>query len=274
MDRRAFLATPLVFGLEDLFAQEEKDPKVADWWPAALKAMKVTDRCAVVLVVPQQEHARHAAGLVLNRILADDPAAAHQLFAEAVFVCMVPALADGLVRTAGETENRILLAPDGKRVAADTMGWPAVQKDGATVGNLAELVEGLRKFLHGEKGERLAEQAARVEKRLPDVLRDAIRELDHEDFEVRSKATAFVAKHAGDMIPYLLKLASTESSIERRWRAGAAVKKHFHAANPAAPGIRLPYGCAPEREHFDPCPNCGLGFAPGGSRYFLRFLSS
>lgn len=274
MDRRTFLATPLVFGLEDLLAQDEKDPKVAEWWPAALKRMKETDRCGVVLVAPDEERARQQVGLALHRILTDDPAAAHQLFVEAVFVCLTPALADGRVRKAGGKENRILLAPDGKRVAADTMAWPGVRKDGATVGSLQETVESLRTFLHGEKDERLAEHAARVEKRLPEAARTAIASLDAEDFEERAKATTVLAKHAADLVPFLVLLSTRDASLERRWRAGAAVKQVFQAADPRSPGPRLPFGCAQHREHFDPCPGCGLGSAPEGTRYFLRFLTS
>jgi hypothetical protein len=267
MDRRAFLATPLVFGLREVLAQEPKDPAVAEWWPAARKRMKETGRPGVVLVVPQAERARQHAGLILHRILAEDPAAAHQLFVEAVFVGMTPALADGRVRTAGEKVDRILLSPDGKRLAADVSSWAGAPKD-------AELVESLRSFLHGEKGERLAERAAEAEKRIPEAARTAIAALDAEDFEERAKASAVLAKHAADLVPYLIRLSREDASLERRWRAGAAVKQVFQAADPEKAGPRLPYGCAPQREHWDSCPTCGLAVAPAPARYFLRFLSS
>lgn len=273
MDRRTFLATPLVFGFQDVFAQDDgdppvrQDPRVADWWPAALKRMKETDRFGVILVAPADERSRQQAGLALHRILTDDPASAHQLFVEAVFVCLTPALADGRVRTAGEKVNRILLAPAGKRVFADDAAWTRLGKD-------AETVASLRKFLHGEKDERLAEHAARVEKRMPEAARAAIAALDAEDFEERAKASAVLAKHAADLVPHLVRLSTEEPSLERRWRAGAAVKQVFQATDPAKPGPRLPYGCAPEREQFDPCPTCGLAIAPAPARYFLRFLSS
>jgi hypothetical protein len=262
MDRRTFLATPLVFGFRELFAQEA-DPKVADWFTAALKRMKETDRYGVVLVVPNEERARQSMGLVLNRMLTEDPAAAHQLFAGAVFICMTAPLADGRVRKSGETENRLLLAPDGKRIAADEMAWTIVGKAA-----LAEMVEGLRKFLHGEKGERLAEHAARIEKRLTDEVRAALRALDAEDFEERSKASTVVLKNAAGMVPYLIRVAATDESLERRWRAGAAVKEIFQT------GGKIPFGCSTQLEYFDPCPGCGLARTPEPARHFLRFLSS
>lgn len=274
MDRRTFLAAPLVFGLRDLMAQEPKDPAVADWWPEALKAMKETDRYGVVLIVPNEERARQTAGLVLHQIAAEDVAGAHQLFAGAVFVCMTPAVADGRVGKPGERGNRILLSPDGTRVARDEMAWPAVSKAGVADATLENVVASLRTFLHGEKGERLAEHAARIEKGLTEEVRLAIRTLDTEDLQERSKASAVVAKNAAGIVPYLLRVAATDESLERRWRAGAAVRQLFQGADAAVPGPKLPYGCSGRREHFDPCPECGLARAPGPARYFLRFLSS
>ncbi len=271
MDRRTFLATPLVFGLRDLLAQDE--PQAAEWWPAALRRMKESDRYGIVLVSRADERARQAMGLVLNRILTENPAGAHQVFAGAVVACLTPQLADGRVRKPGERENRFLLAPDGTRVAADEMAWPEVSMNGSTAGNLDGVVEGLRAFLHGEKGERLARHAERIEKGLTEEIQEAIRALDAEDFEARARATARVTKEASPIAPYLVRLASTDPSLERRWRADAAVKEAFQAADPQAPGPRLPWGCAGQREFFDPCPYCGLGRAPEGTRYFLRILS-
>ena len=262
MNRRSFLAqaaaAPLVFGLSEALGQEHRrDP---EWYRRALDRMKRTDRHGIVLVVPADSRKRRDFGEALHGLLNGPRTDAQALFTEAVFICLTPELADGRVRPAGGRENRFLLDPRGRRIAADRI---------ETIADPAKFVASFESFLHGRTGERLAAHARLIEGRLGDGVKRAIRRLDADSIEEREAAAARVLKEADSIIPYLAHLGRTERSLERRQRCRDLIGIHFRSLA----AKRMPYGTHPVAQVIDPCPGCGLGFAPRQSRHFLSFLT-
>jgi hypothetical protein len=269
LKRRTFLATPLVFGLRDLLAQESSKP---EWFQAALQRMKETGRLGVVLVAPDGREPQRRLGSALWILANEEHPEAHELFGEAVFVCVTADLAGRTVKGSG---NRVLLDPDGKRIAQDTVEPELFEDPRRFVGSF-------RPFLRGESNERLRERAEAIEKGLPDEVRAALRNLDAEDPAEREKAAKVAGRSADRMVPYLTWISLTAASLERRGRAKDLLRRQFEAAPEDKPGARLPYGttlprfvgsCAGLRAEDEGVPKCGLSEAPIRARKFIRFLN-
>jgi len=261
--RRAFLATPLVFGLRELLAQDPKwEP---DWFRKARERMARTNRSGVVLVVPDGQPEREQLGNALQTLLETPSEGLRELFCEAVFVCVTSEVARACLREPGERQNRFLLDPQGRRLAADTVD-PEIYLDGQ------KFLKSFVPLVHGEKGERLRERAAAIREKLEVGVKKALGRLDAETVDERDEAAALVQKNAETILPLLVETRVVTANEEVRARCRAIVQKHFETA--AAPGPRLPYGTRLEDPVVkDSCTGCGLVVVRREPRKLLRFLT-
>lgn len=263
MDRRTFLAAPLVFGLRELLAQDAKGEP--DWYRKARERMARTNRYGVVLVVPDSQPEREQLGNALQTLLESPSEGLRELFCEAVFVCVTGEVARACLREPGERHNRYLLDPAGKRLAADTLD-PAVALD------WQKFLKSFLPLVHGERGERLRDRAAAIREKLDAGVKKALARLDAETVEERDEAAALVQKHAETILPLLVETRVTTRNEEVRARCRAILQKHFDSA--AVPGPRLPYGTRLEEPVVkDNCPACGLVVVRSEPRKLLRFLT-
>lgn len=250
MDRRTFLAMPLVFLTEDVGALD-----------AALARMKATGRFGVVLIVPATERFRLGQRLWALTAL-ESEVEAHELFAQAVFTVLTPELAKG--RFGGVEASRLLLSPDGKLLSWDRPAWEVYA-------NAAAFAASFRPFLHGERGERLAERGKALDATLTPELRDAAGKLDAETLDERLAAREALGPHLEKLAPWAAWVAS--EGPEARRRAARLLLSTYYAALPAnAPGAKVPYGCRGP-EHWDPCPTCGMARINERERMFVRVLT-
>lgn len=268
MHRRAFLATPLVFGLRELLAQ---DPASAPaWWAAALRRMKDTGRCGVVLAAPAGRDGVRFGTELAALLPAEDPAL-RRLLGEAVFVVLSPALARRLVLRDGETFNRLLLAPDGSRLAADVVAPQVFARPMFFVGSF-------RPFVEGSDGARLAERAAAQEASVPTEALRAIGSLASASPAIREQAAADLARQADRCYPWLLQRLLSESDVDLRGRLALVLDRVVLSADPRVAGPALPYGVKrvvaeasfPEGGN---CAACGLVVASAPARDFLECLT-
>ncbi len=313
-DRRDFLrhaaALPFLYGLEEVLGQEPVT-QAPDWYEKALKRMKESGRCGIVLVVPDlaavkprpipdikvkpekeerfrklmEEEAERAAkieadlprrrmGTALWVLANEDHPAAHELFCEAVVLCMTSELADWSLRRAGDPRNRFLLDSDGTRLEADTVAPEILE-------NPQKLAESLRRLLHGEGNARLREKAESIDKTLDPQLRKAVSNLSSDSAEEREAATALLARHAESIAPYLVHLGLTAGDAELRGRAGDVLRKYYATTKEDVTGPRLPFGCTMPK-FGDECGRlvpesesrmaCGMGIVRTRQRKFVRFL--
>ena len=267
MDRRRFLAglgaAPFVFGLDDLSAQA--DPA---WKEAAFRRMKETRRHGVVLVLPP-EAKREGWAEALRALIHSEREEVYELFSEAVFICMTAELA-------GAQGNRLLLDPDGKRIAADTVAWDLTAAGGFhdrhRFSEPDEVLKSLRLFLHGEGDARLKKSAAEIAVSLPVEVKPAVEKLEAESIEERGQARAALLKHADALMPWLVLMKQEAPAGERRSQLAEVIQAHFKSFQEDRPGSRLPYGCALVTERVDPCPPCGMAVVTDPSRNFLKRL--
>jgi hypothetical protein len=277
LDRRAFLGTtaavPLLFGLRELLA-DDTPRQAPDWYARALRRMKETGRLGVVVVVPDGEEARLRAGRALWILANEEHPEAHELFAEAVFVCMTSEVADAVLRREGGRENRLLVDGDGKRAAADAI-------DPALLESPARFAASFRGFLHGESNDRLREQAARIGRDLTADLREAVVSLDADDAAAREASSRTLLKHADRIAPYLAWLGAA-GGAERSGRARDVLRRCYAATREDEAGPRLPYGavlpeftwaCNMLVEGKEAAIRCGLASVPAPARKFIRFMT-
>lgn len=277
--RRAFLgraaAVPWVFGLAELGAQEKKGGEPA-WLAEALGRMKETGRFGVVLVVPAGPEEQDRLGRALYALteLDDEDVEAHEIFCEAVVLCMT---AESAARRFGElkgSSNRFLLSPEGGRLAADRVE-PALFADST------KFAASFRLFLHGPANERLRGQAEAIGKRLPEELRRAVARLGSESAEERVEASCRIVRSIDGMIPLLVHAAVEGKDPEVARRARHLIRMYFSGTQEGAPGVRLPYGSTLPK-FVNSCGSyvleggmsigCGMARTPKRSGKFLRFL--
>ncbi len=269
MDRRTFLATPLVFGLRELFAQEARPA----WVEAALRRMKETGRFGVLLVVPDADPLQIRWGAALSDLTRTEVPLAREVLCEAVFICARRAVAGDLV--APGAHNRLLLSPEGKALESDTV---AVE----TLEDAPRFAASFRKLLHGEGGERLCAQVSRLQGTIP----EEVRALESDDPAERERASARLFAAADRLLPWLVAQRQSAASPEVRGRIAAVIDRVFLASPVEGFGPRLPYGariprfgggCAgieiPEGVESIPAVPCGLAAVVSEPRKFLRFLS-
>jgi len=273
MNRRNFLqsvaAAPAVFGLSDLFAQDET-PAPA-WWSEALKRMKDTSRRGIVLVAPEADADRRAFAEAIYAILDSKDADVRETLFEAVHICVTPALAKRLV---GGEGNRVLLDSDGKRLEADIVKTE-------TIDDAKAFVVSWRTLLHGAKGDRLRASVDRVRAALAEKERAEVEKaLDALDIEGEAPAAAMITlAGCADRVASWLVMARREAVYE----AGRSRVRTLIAAALDKSG-RLPYG-AKMPKFIDACGHwqetegsedvavdCGMGKAGRASRKFIKLL--
>jgi len=239
MDRRFFLkalaAAPCVFGLSELFAQEAAPSP--EWLRVALARMKERKLHGVVLIAPERiEPDQRLMGTALRELLEGDHAEAHELFLGGVFIAMTPSLAaaSGILK-ADEKGNRVLLDPEGGRLALDATDLEVFEKP-------AVFTTSFEPFLFGKDRERLKARAEELEKSAPRELSAAFRDLGSEDIAVRERATGLMKAHAADYHPLFAWKRRIEPDAEVRFRLRSILENLYQGARKDAFGPRLPYG--------------------------------
>ena len=101
----------------------------------------------------------------------------------------------------------------------------------------------------------------------------AVRDLDADAFPVREAASKKLAELAPRAPALLAEALEGAPSLEARCRITRLFDELYAATPHGQPGPRLPYGVAWASERVDPCPGCGLGVMPAGTRLFLRFAT-
>ena len=284
MNRRTWLkgaaATPFVFGLGDLFAQEAKISP--PWIAEALKLMNESGRYGVVLIVPDKKDEQLPLGQGLAALIDGDDRAAHAVLCEAVFICVRHSHAEGRFCEIGDRNTRYLIDPSGKRVAADMIEEKSLEDAGAFKVSFGP-------FLRGKDGERLRQRAEVIRNGLSPEAKAAVENLDAEEIDVREQASALLLKQADRIMPFLVELSLNATPVERRGRAADVIEAYFRLCSTKAVGPRLPYGCKipvmvnagcnllrekedGEKESEMSIMVCGMGRASKETRRFLSFL--
>ena len=282
MDRRTFLsmaaASPFVFGLQDLLAQESApaDPK-PEWLQAALGRMKETRRYGVVLVIPPGKKGQVRLGQGILARLSSPGLQANELFCEVVFICLSEKLAEQFRGGTREGDraildgvDRILLDPDGKKVAADRIDLKELE-------HYWSFHKTFGRFVHGENGERLAAHQKEIEKTLPvEVLEAAARltavrtrpESD-DDRMLRRKDMDLLRSRADQFAPWMTR----HSELIGGGPFCVVLWEYFLDQSELEPEHLLPYGIQVER--FQRRAGCGESVSCGRARIRLtdyRFL--
>ncbi len=288
MNRRSFLqsaaATPLVFGLSDLFGSLDaavccdlaaggQDVAAPKWWGDALKRMKDTSRYGVVLVAPEAEADRRSFAEAVYALLESKDAEVRELLFETVHICLTPALASKL--SAGDG-NRILLDPDGKRVGGDVV-TPETFEDAKS------FIASWRTLVHGAKGDRLRASVDRIKAGLAEKERaDVEMALDVLDAEGDAPAAALITLGgcADRIAPWLVMARSEAIFAQGRTRVRAVLTAAADKAGTLPYGAKMPKFidvCGHWRE-MKPDENegtafeCGMGKAGRASRKFIKLL--
>lgn len=290
MIRRDFLTilagSPFVFGLRELFGQDAPSDS-PDWFKAALKRMKETRRYGVLLVIPPGKEAQARLGQGLMARFSQTFQGGNddiEIFVANVFICLSEARARQLTGgklegdgTIAEGVHRVLLDPEGRRVAADRVD-PSVLEDSS------KFRESFRKLVAGDDGSRLRNHAREIEKTLPDEILKAVDRISRPPRRVESGQEAEELRGAMDLVkgridsiaPWLAHLTVKEenekSFLQTRLRSifrEHCIERSFRDPDPSLPfGIKVE-AMPPE----DPCPPCGRSaILPGKARKFLSFF--
>src|SRR5688572_21063721 len=210
MNRRTFLrvaaAAPCVFGLRELLAQ---DPDVRPaWFKLALARMKERKLYGVVVLAPSADPAQKKFGEAIWELLEEKNPAAHELFLTSVFIFLTPAAAESCgVLKAGEEVDRLLLDPDGGRVAGDRFDPKSVHAE-------KDFVSSFTPFVHGEEGARLKARALEPSASAPAAVLTAIQDLAHEELARREAASGALKEKAADFVPLYAWTRRTSSDPE------------------------------------------------------------
>lgn len=289
MDRRAFLAvvagSPLVFGLRDLFAQDSA--RAPEWYRAALARMKERKLHGVVIIAPGRvEPDQLDLGRRLRELLEGDSFEAHEVFLGGVFIVMVPALAEGCgLRKADERVDRILLDPEGRKIAAEAGDPKAFESAEAFATSFGG-------FLHGPAAERLKSRSEALLAAAPDEILGALRDLGAESLETRERASGILRAREPEYQPLLAWTRRNSPDPEVRARLKSILEQVYSNARKKDFGPRLPYGTrsplfvegcgglievpsdVKEGDETNVVVDCGMGRIDGPKiRTFLRFLT-
>ncbi len=279
MNRRTFLAlgagAPAVFGLTEVlaFPPGRQDDARPAWYSEALKRMKETGRCGVALVAPEGPGSLLEFGqALLERIEADDADVREMLF-ETVFICLTAAHAKALLPGEG---NRLLLDPDGKRIAGDAV---AIE----TLDDTRKFVDSFRAFVHGERGERLRDSVATLRKGLSATEREEIeKSIDALDTDAAAPevATVLVSGKAERIASWLVcaRLEAVHAQGRDRLR-GLIAAAYAKRASRLPFGTRLPkfrsicgHNTEVEEGEDRPGPPCGMAESSKQGRRFIKVL--
>jgi hypothetical protein len=300
LGRRDFLkqgaSAGLVLGFPFWPATADEPAKPAaprpDFLALARERMRQENKPGIILIIPDEVHEAAALGDKLSILIgltdaarklhaqpvrfkggapptaADGVKTAQRLFCQAVFVCLRRDEVKRIYPELGRISAAVLLDLDGKPIAQlagadDLFGEGFAAKMGA--------------FLHGDKGERLAEMV-KVQRTVlgADACRrfdKAVKDVDSDDFETREAGSRALAE-IGPKAPFLVVTAARSApGPEARYRIEAVFDKIYAAAPQEQPGSRLPFGTQWEKIKFDPCLGCGLAAMPDVTRMYIRCIT-
>ena len=276
MNRRAFLSivasSPLVFGLRELLAQEPRTEakSVPEWYRAALKRMKETNRYGIVIVVPDDPKERERWGKALIDRYNEIESRFHEPFGVVVLICLTSTLAEKLLEHDRKSAPaRIDLRPDGRIAGKSELK--------------IETLESSEKFglAFSATDEQLKEQGPAIEKTLPESFLKSAEQL-YKPGAWSAEATAVVLEKADAILPWIVWkcrwaeskagfgecIGKPESNGLRRVLNQYWTQRSYIESDPC-----LPYGAKVEAlPAEDPCPPCGMArISSGKARKFLSF---
>jgi hypothetical protein len=276
IDRRDFLgfaATgPLIFGLCDLFAQDQ-DQDAPPWWKSALQRMKETGRPGLVFIAPESSDRRTELGWAIRDLLESGDSRAQEVFCASVVVCLRSEMAAACLPGDAAPNRMVVLDPAGKVVEN-------AEITGDELKNPEAFEERMSKFLHGEGEARLALAAEQIRTRLTMGEKLALAGLSSELVEERDRNARELAKSAEALMPLLIFERRCSKNPERAGLLRQIIDARFGAADELSPGPRLPFG-AKFTPFFGGCGaesgdgvsiQCGMARMEGKGQRFLEFL--
>ena len=257
MDRRTFLATPLVFGLDALTGcgGGQADDALA----AGLARMRETGRSGLVIVSPADKAEARKLGRDLHRLLEKGSPEARELLYSVVLICLSRDLAKRRIRRDLSACPLFLLAPEGPVVWQGdfNVGSDPPERLNANDAGPKNLLAFLRIMAFGDKDLRLQAWAARIEQELSADEKVALASLEGGKWE---DAVAFLRPRAERLGPCIAWRAR-QTAEPLRTRLHSVLDGPWTAEPETRPGPRLPYGVTVEQgpvEVDDPCPYCGM----------------
>ena len=245
-----------------------------DWLEEGLARMRKQNKPGVVLRVPTEKKKRCLLGHQLAHYMNSRKPDVHEIFCEAVFMCLESATVADHIQGARKSETVILIDVDGYAQAgapALTLGKPYDEDSFAVT---------LRSLLHGPGNQRLVARAEALRRKTPVAVVKALDELKTgPDLEI-------LEKHAGSILPLLVRARLEADTKDREAKVRRIIEKHFADANVKKRGPRLPYGvevrpdmggCGDRCEEGDPnrgAVACGMAMMVPGSREFVKFLTT
>ena len=286
MDRRTFLSivagSPLVFGLREMLAQEPRTEvkSVPEWYAAALKRMKETNRYGIVIVLPEDPKEREKWGKALIDRYNEFQSPDHEPFGVVVLICLTKSLAGRLLKwdfddpKALFKPGKFILAPDGR-----VKSW--FPFDGESLGEARTFSFNFATPVYGAFSEdQLKAQAEKLEKTLPESIRKAADDLSGEKYD--PEAGESLLEKADSILPWIVhKCHSAEAKVAEakppvRVALRTVLAKYWISQSMVDADPCLPYGVKVEPVPVpaeDPCPPCGMAkVTPGRVRKFMSFF--
>jgi len=280
--RRDFLAilagSPFVFGLKELVAQDAA-PEKPDWFKAALKRMKETNRYGIVIVVPDDPKERERWGKALVDRYNEFDSEHHEPFGTVVLICVTSTVAPKVVNYDFKdpkpifTPNWFLLRPNGRVLIGAQLKSGVLEDQRSFKLSFTELA-------YGQRDELLADQAKSIEKGLPESICKSADELLAVGKYDR-KAAAVLLEKADETLPWIAwkcreaeaKDPSGERKVPGRVGLRQVMVEFWRNQSMKEADPCLPYGVKVEMlPAEDPCPPCGRGsISVGKARKFLSF---
>lgn len=192
---------------------------------------------------------------------------AHQLFCQAVFVCL-PA----------EAARKVFpkLQADSAAALLDNTGKPLEEVKASDTLFSSGFTSQMTNLIHGKQGERLAAtiqaQRAALGKEPAERVEACLRSLDSDQFFVRQQASAVLAELAPRATALLAAELRKKPALETRRRVEYFFEEIYAAASEEKPSVRLPFGAQWQGQRVGTCGPCGLSSVAHSSRLFLRFL--
>jgi hypothetical protein len=255
---------------------------------AAQERMKQENKPGVVIVIPAEPQAANKLANELATLLGGkNPACAvdewipfgmppsagagnaevHQLFCQAVFVCL-PAEA---ARKAFPK-----LQADSAAVLLDRTGEPLEAVKASETLFAGGFTGEMTSLIHGKHGERLTAMAqaqrSALGKEAAERVEACLRSLDADQFFVRQQASAVLSELAPRATALLAEELRRRPALEKRRRVEQFFNEIYAAASEEKPSVRLPFGVQWQGRKVDPCGPCGLSSTPPPTRLFLKFL--
>lgn len=238
---------------------------------AALDRMAAENKPGIAVRIPAEAGRRHDPGHSLVYALNGDSIDVHELFAEAVIVCLESDLLQKELRGAEGSPSMVLFDVRRQVVAGwrepITHDWRSVPK-------------ALTALLHGEDGQRLRVRAESVRSNSDAAVQAAFDRLDgREDL-------ALLEERVATLVSLLVYERRQPTTLERRKSAITGIlRRYIDRSNVQTPGPRLPFGleaaagrggcgdsCAEREESKRVAVPCGMARMGADIREFVRYL--